>query len=126
MGEPLCLRYMAARRRALESIKKIAPSIYEVGQSSKSVPEQEGVERISAFRQPTLITWVDPEDDRVYTNIPAYAPPASSCNRSGTRHLLSGQEWLETRSSRRGTGLGDKVWIFVEARAGIGGMGRAY
>ncbi|GKC84013.1 hypothetical protein Tco_1139730, partial [Tanacetum coccineum] len=47
------------------------------GQSSRSVLEQEGVERISAFRQPTLVTWVDPEDDRVYIDIPAYAPPAA-------------------------------------------------
>ncbi|GKA45973.1 hypothetical protein Tco_0738769 [Tanacetum coccineum] len=68
---------LEARRRALESIEEIAPSTYEVGQSSRSVPELEGVERISAFRQPTLVTWVDPEDNRVYTNVPAYAPPAA-------------------------------------------------
>ncbi|GKC01312.1 hypothetical protein Tco_0987448 [Tanacetum coccineum] len=37
----------AASRRALESIKEIAPSTYEV----------------------------DPEDDRVYTDVPTYAPP---------------------------------------------------
>ncbi|GKE19735.1 hypothetical protein Tco_1427312, partial [Tanacetum coccineum] len=67
----------ATRRRALESIEEIAPSTYEVRQSSRSVPEKEGVERIFAFRQPTLVTWVDPEDDRVYTDIPAYAPPAA-------------------------------------------------
>ncbi|GKC84543.1 hypothetical protein Tco_1140260 [Tanacetum coccineum] len=30
------------------------PSTFEVGQSSRSVPEHEGAERISAFRQPTL------------------------------------------------------------------------
>ncbi|GKB16276.1 hypothetical protein Tco_0850199 [Tanacetum coccineum] len=45
----------------LRSIEEITPSTYEVGQSSRSVLEQEGVERISAYRQPTLITWVDPE-----------------------------------------------------------------
>ncbi|GKB96092.1 hypothetical protein Tco_0982229, partial [Tanacetum coccineum] len=65
-----------ARRHALESTKEIAPSTYEVGQSSRSVLEQEGADRISAFKQPTLITWVDPEDGRVYTDIPTYAPPA--------------------------------------------------
>ncbi|GJZ25652.1 hypothetical protein Tco_0569905 [Tanacetum coccineum] len=27
--------------------------------------------------QPTLVTWVDPEDDRVYTDVPAYVPPAA-------------------------------------------------
>ncbi|GJX15417.1 hypothetical protein Tco_0216249 [Tanacetum coccineum] len=64
-------------RHTLESIKEITPSTYEVGQSSRFMPEQEGVERISTFRQPTLVTWIDPEDDRVYTDIPSYAPPAA-------------------------------------------------
>ncbi|GJY28452.1 hypothetical protein Tco_0404219 [Tanacetum coccineum] len=44
------------------------------GQSSRSVLEQEGAKRVSAFRQPTLVTWVDPEDGRVYTDIPTYVP----------------------------------------------------
>ncbi|GKC30132.1 hypothetical protein Tco_1037426 [Tanacetum coccineum] len=70
-------RERAARHRALESIEDITPSMYEVGQSSRSGPEQEGVERISAFRQPTLVTWVDLEDERVYTDILAYAPPTA-------------------------------------------------
>nr|GEV16990.1 hypothetical protein [Tanacetum cinerariifolium] len=48
-----------------------------LGQSSRSVPEQEGVERISAFRQPTLVTWVDPADGTVYTDIPNYVPLAA-------------------------------------------------
>ncbi|GKD45768.1 hypothetical protein Tco_1270413 [Tanacetum coccineum] len=43
-SEPLGLGYGAARRRALELIEEIAPSTYEV----------------------------DPEDDRVYTDIPVY------------------------------------------------------
>ncbi|GKA13497.1 hypothetical protein Tco_0693143 [Tanacetum coccineum] len=30
-----------------------------------------------AVEEATLVTWVDPEDDRVYTNISAYAPPAA-------------------------------------------------
>ncbi|GJY48908.1 hypothetical protein Tco_0438864 [Tanacetum coccineum] len=77
MSEPLGLGYRAARRRTLESIDEISPSTYEVGQSSRSVPEKEGVERIFAFRQPTLVTWVDPKDGRVYTDIPAYSPPAA-------------------------------------------------
>ncbi|GKC72431.1 hypothetical protein Tco_1118314 [Tanacetum coccineum] len=76
-SEPLGLGYKAARRRALESTKEIAPSTYEVGQSSRSVPEKEGAERIYAFRQPTLVTWVDPEDGRVYTDIPTYVPPVA-------------------------------------------------
>ncbi|GJZ56879.1 hypothetical protein Tco_0612373 [Tanacetum coccineum] len=77
VSEPLGLGYGVARCHALESIKEIAPSTYKVGQSSKSVPEREGVKRISAFRQPTLVTWVDPKDDRVYTDVPAYAPPTA-------------------------------------------------
>ncbi|GKA65007.1 hypothetical protein Tco_0764714 [Tanacetum coccineum] len=50
----------AARRRALESTEDIAPSTYKVGQRSRSMPEKEGAERISAFRQPTLVTWTPP------------------------------------------------------------------
>ncbi|GKB38805.1 hypothetical protein Tco_0883747, partial [Tanacetum coccineum] len=76
-SEPLGLRYGAARHHVLESIEEITPSTYEVRQSSRSIPEQEGVERIYAFRQPTLVTWVNPEDDRVYTDVLAYAPPAA-------------------------------------------------
>nr|GEV77928.1 hypothetical protein [Tanacetum cinerariifolium] len=77
VSEPLGLGYKAARCCALESTEEIAPSAYEVGQSSKSVLEQEGAERKSAFRQPTLVTWVDPKDGRVYTNILTYVPPAA-------------------------------------------------
>ncbi|GJT47796.1 hypothetical protein Tco_0973953 [Tanacetum coccineum] len=54
-SEPLGLGYRAARHRALESTEEIAPSTYE----------------------PTLVAWVDPEDGRVYTDIPTYAPPAA-------------------------------------------------
>nr|GEV25260.1 hypothetical protein [Tanacetum cinerariifolium] len=88
MDEPLDLGYGGARRRPLESIKEIAPSTYEVGQSSRSVPEQEGAERVSAYRQPTLVTWVDPEDDRVYTHILTYVPLAAPVQ------TPSSPEWL--------------------------------
>ncbi|GKD34266.1 hypothetical protein Tco_1249775, partial [Tanacetum coccineum] len=73
-SEPLCLGYEAARRHALESIEEITPSTYEVGQSSRSMSKQQGAYRVSAFRQPTLTTWVDPDDDRVYIDIPIYPP----------------------------------------------------
>ncbi|GJV00403.1 hypothetical protein Tco_1329673 [Tanacetum coccineum] len=46
VSEPLGLGYKAARRRAFESMEEISPSTYEVWQSSRSMPEQEGVERI--------------------------------------------------------------------------------
>ncbi|GJR76178.1 hypothetical protein Tco_0088543 [Tanacetum coccineum] len=39
--------------------------------------KQERVEKISAFRQPTLVTWVDPEDGKVYTDILTYTPTAA-------------------------------------------------
>nr|GEW22067.1 reverse transcriptase domain-containing protein [Tanacetum cinerariifolium] len=71
------LGYEAAMRRALELTEEIVPSMYEVGQSSRSVLEQEGAERISTFTQPTLITWVDLEDGRVYTDILTYVPPTT-------------------------------------------------
>ncbi|GKD07149.1 hypothetical protein Tco_1186834 [Tanacetum coccineum] len=61
-----------ARRRALEPIEEITPSTYEIGQSSRFMPEQQGADKVSAFRQPTLTTWVDPEDDKVYTDIIVY------------------------------------------------------
>ncbi|GKE60768.1 hypothetical protein Tco_1511135 [Tanacetum coccineum] len=77
VSEPLGLGYRAARRRALESTEEITPSMYEVGQSSSSVLEQEGAEWVSAYRQPTLVTWVDLEDGKVYTGIPTYIPPAT-------------------------------------------------
>ncbi|GKD36807.1 hypothetical protein Tco_1257014 [Tanacetum coccineum] len=53
------------------------PCMFEIGQSSRSMPEHEGAERMSAFRQPTLVTWVGPEDDRIYTNILTYVPPVA-------------------------------------------------
>ncbi|GKD72627.1 hypothetical protein Tco_1330909, partial [Tanacetum coccineum] len=77
VSEPLGLGYRAARRRSLDSTEEIEPSTYEVGYSSRSVPEQEGAEMISAFRHPTFVTGVDPEDGMVYTNILTYAPPAA-------------------------------------------------
>ncbi|GKC57981.1 hypothetical protein Tco_1085579, partial [Tanacetum coccineum] len=37
-------------------------STFEVGHGSRSAPESERLERVSAFRQATLTTWIDPED----------------------------------------------------------------
>nr|GEY93482.1 hypothetical protein [Tanacetum cinerariifolium] len=48
-----------------------------LGKSFRFVPEHGGAERISAFRQPTLVTWVNPKDCRVYTDILTYAPPVA-------------------------------------------------
>ncbi|GKD47485.1 hypothetical protein Tco_1272130 [Tanacetum coccineum] len=43
---------------------------------SGSAPESERLKRVSAFRQPTLTTWTDPEDGIIYIDIPDYPPPA--------------------------------------------------
>ncbi|GKB15578.1 hypothetical protein Tco_0849501 [Tanacetum coccineum] len=71
---PLGLGYEALRHRELAVGEDQVPSTFEVGQSSRSMPERQGAERVSAFRQPTLTTWVDLEDDRVYTDILIYPP----------------------------------------------------
>ncbi|GJZ01338.1 hypothetical protein Tco_0519299 [Tanacetum coccineum] len=41
-----------------------------------SAPETERSERVSAFRQPVLTTWTDPEDGTVYIDVPTYPPSA--------------------------------------------------
>ncbi|GJT84268.1 hypothetical protein Tco_1058610 [Tanacetum coccineum] len=46
-------------------------------EEEEAVPrESEIPERVSAFRQPTLTTWTDPENGMIYINIPDYPPPA--------------------------------------------------
>ncbi|GJX64186.1 hypothetical protein Tco_0298529 [Tanacetum coccineum] len=52
-------------------------STFEVGQGFGSVPDPERPKRVSALRQPTLTTWIDPEVGRTYINVPAYPAPAS-------------------------------------------------
>ncbi|GKB39075.1 hypothetical protein Tco_0884017 [Tanacetum coccineum] len=75
-SEPLGLGYGVLRRRELAVEEHQVPSTFEAGQISRSMLEQLGAERVYAFRQPTLTTWVDPEDDRVYTDILTYPPVA--------------------------------------------------
>ncbi|GJX05094.1 hypothetical protein Tco_0191010 [Tanacetum coccineum] len=76
-GEPLRLGYGALRRRKSAIGEGEVPNTFEVGQGYGSVPVPEGVERVFVFRQPTLTTWIDPEDCRVYTDILAYVPPVA-------------------------------------------------
>ncbi|GKC29865.1 hypothetical protein Tco_1037159 [Tanacetum coccineum] len=46
-----------------EGQQRAAPVMETViGQGFRSVPEPERLERVSALRQPTLTTWIDPED----------------------------------------------------------------
>ncbi|GKF52988.1 hypothetical protein Tco_0159898, partial [Tanacetum coccineum] len=70
MGEPLGLGYGALCHRELAVEEDRVPSSFEVGQSSRSMLEQQGADRVSAFRQPTLTTWVDSKYGRVYIDIP--------------------------------------------------------
>ncbi|GKD50741.1 hypothetical protein Tco_1279717 [Tanacetum coccineum] len=75
--KPLRLGYEALRRRELVVGEGEMPSTFKVRQSSRYVLEHEGAERVYAFRQPTLVTWVDPKDGRVYTDILTYEPPVA-------------------------------------------------
>ncbi|GJZ57987.1 hypothetical protein Tco_0613481, partial [Tanacetum coccineum] len=75
MSEPLGLSYGALRRCKLAVGEDQVPNTFEVGQSFRSMPEQQGSERVFALRQPTLTTWVDPTDGTVYIDIPVYVPP---------------------------------------------------
>ncbi|GKF27656.1 hypothetical protein Tco_0093998, partial [Tanacetum coccineum] len=90
VDEPLGLSYGALRCHELAFGEGSVPNTFEVGQSSRSVPKHEGAERISAFRQPTLVTWVDPEDGTVYTDIPTYAPLVAPVQTSSSPKWSSG------------------------------------
>ncbi|GJS04572.1 hypothetical protein Tco_0321080 [Tanacetum coccineum] len=76
VGKPLGLGYGALRCQELASREGQMRSVFEVGQGSRSVPEPERPKRVSALKQPTLTTWIDLEDDKVYIDVPAYPPPA--------------------------------------------------
>ncbi|GJZ47448.1 hypothetical protein Tco_0601280, partial [Tanacetum coccineum] len=76
VGEPSGLGYGALRRRELAAEEDQRYSTFEIGQGSGLAPEPERSERVSAFRQPALTTWTDPEDGTVYIDVPTYPPPA--------------------------------------------------
>ncbi|GJV42742.1 hypothetical protein Tco_1421182 [Tanacetum coccineum] len=76
VSAPLGLGYGALRRRELVLEEDHVYSTFEVGQGSRSAPESERPERVSASRHPTLTTWTDPEDGMVYIDVDAYPPPA--------------------------------------------------
>ncbi|GKC15693.1 hypothetical protein Tco_1012475 [Tanacetum coccineum] len=76
VSAPLGLRYGALRRQELALEEDHVYSTFEVGQGSGSAPKSERPERVLASRQPTLTTWIDPEDGMVYIDVPAYPPPA--------------------------------------------------
>ncbi|GKC55000.1 hypothetical protein Tco_1077745 [Tanacetum coccineum] len=76
MGEPLGLGYRALRRQEIALGEGRMPSVFEVGQSSRSVPESKRPKIVLALQQPTLTTWMNPEDGIVYIDVLAYPPPA--------------------------------------------------
>ncbi|GJS98615.1 hypothetical protein Tco_0819785 [Tanacetum coccineum] len=76
VSAPLGLGYGALRHRKLALEEGDVYSTFEVRQGSGSAPESERPERVSAFRQPTLTTWTDPEDGMIYIDIPNYPQPA--------------------------------------------------
>nr|GFA32507.1 hypothetical protein [Tanacetum cinerariifolium] len=76
VGEPLGLGYGALRRQELAVKEDHVYSTFEVGQGSGSISGPERPERVSVLRQPTLTTWIDPEDGIAYIDVPTYPPPA--------------------------------------------------
>ncbi|GJW69192.1 hypothetical protein Tco_0123616 [Tanacetum coccineum] len=76
VDEPLGLGYGALRRWEIALREGRMPSVFEVGQSSGSVPELERPKRVSTLRQPTLTTWINTEDGITYIDVPTYPPPA--------------------------------------------------
>nr|GEV43724.1 hypothetical protein [Tanacetum cinerariifolium] len=77
MSEPLGLGYGGLRHRELALEGGHVYITFEVGQGFRSVPGPERSERVSTSRQPTLVTWTDPEDGMVYIVVPDYPPPAA-------------------------------------------------
>ncbi|GKF39993.1 hypothetical protein Tco_0120054, partial [Tanacetum coccineum] len=76
VSAPLGLGYGALWRRELVLEEDQVYSTFEVGHGYGFAPESERPERVSASRQPTLTTWIDPEDDMVYIDFPTYPTPA--------------------------------------------------
>ncbi|GKA87846.1 hypothetical protein Tco_0809610 [Tanacetum coccineum] len=71
--EPMGLGYRAAKRRVLELAEGPMPSTFEVGQSSRFVPDQQVADETP--RLPTRPIWVDPKDGTIYLDI-EFDPPS--------------------------------------------------
>nr|GEY84550.1 hypothetical protein [Tanacetum cinerariifolium] len=67
--EPLGLGYETTRHHVLELAEGPEPSTFEVGQSFRSVPDQQVVDETPTHRLPVHPTWVDPKDGTVYLDI---------------------------------------------------------
>nr|GEU93198.1 zinc finger, CCHC-type [Tanacetum cinerariifolium] len=75
MDEPLGLGYEALRRHELALGDGSIPSQFEIGQSSRSMSEQQRLKETPAPRPPVYATLVDPVDGTIYTKIPIFVPP---------------------------------------------------
>nr|GEZ50108.1 hypothetical protein [Tanacetum cinerariifolium] len=105
------------------------PSTFEVGQSFWFMPEQEGAERISVFRQPTLVTWWSSGSVLVSTSYLVVLSPIASpvATLSATLSVDDGQlleryrfRSLE-REEKRATVTCSAIWrliLALEAWAG--------
>ncbi|GKF75400.1 hypothetical protein Tco_0224844 [Tanacetum coccineum] len=62
MVKPLRLGYGALRCWEIALGESRMPSVFEVWQSSGFVLKSKRLEIVSTLRQPTLTTWIDPED----------------------------------------------------------------
>ncbi|GKB79659.1 hypothetical protein Tco_0946554 [Tanacetum coccineum] len=109
VGEPLGLGYEALRRQEIALGEGRMPSVFEVGQSSRVVPESKRPEIVSAFRHPTLTTWMKPEDGIVYIDVLAYPPPTPPAQTPPSPEWSSGSlpisPELELRCGGGGGGL---------------------
>ncbi|GJS62837.1 hypothetical protein Tco_0677401 [Tanacetum coccineum] len=90
VSTPLGLGYGAFRRRELVLEEDHVYNTFEVRQGSRSAPELKKPERVSAYRQPSLTTWTDPEDGMVYIDVSAYPPPAPLVQTPPSPEWLSG------------------------------------
>ncbi|GJU20717.1 hypothetical protein Tco_1154059 [Tanacetum coccineum] len=73
--EEEALPKVALRRHELALREGSVPSIIEIGQSSRSMLEQQMVEETPTPRPRVRATWVDPMDGTVYTDILVDVPP---------------------------------------------------
>ncbi|GJS52405.1 uncharacterized protein Tco_0625767 [Tanacetum coccineum] len=71
----LGLGYGEARSRALEIAGEIAPSTFEIGQSSRFTLDQMVADKTPTPRIPAHTTWIDHKDDTIYLDI-EFDPPS--------------------------------------------------
>nr|GEY62525.1 hypothetical protein [Tanacetum cinerariifolium] len=90
VSEPLGLEYGVLRRQELVLEEDHVYHTFEVGQGSGSAPDPRRSKMVSAFRQPTLTTWTNPEDGIVYIDVLVYPSPAPPIQTSPS------PEWTST------------------------------